>query len=215
MESTGPWLLLSPHRVLHYVTDAEALKQLASDECIDVRHYRRLVGVMEDVWKSAQGVARARNVKVRFGWQMVIEVQWLAREGSTDDPVYVGGDLSFFMTNVAMARQDMFFFKEDRLRMFLAGQLFNSGNKVTTYTTKGKGAPRWKLVDAPANALELIPHVPLPSIFAPPSAVRGALLQAPRGAATTQATAAAAADPEIIAPAALRLAAPLQVRSQS
>ena len=215
MVSTGPWCLLSPRRVLHYVTDLKALKELAFDEGIDDQHFQRLVGVMEDV-RVTHGAVRAKHVKVRFGWQLLSQVQWLKREDSPDDAVFVGGDLSFFMTNVAMARQDMFFFKQERLRMFLDGQLFNSGNKVTIYTTKGKTAPRWRLVDAPANALELIPHVPLPSPFAPPAEGIGAQLQTPLRAATTaHADAAAAADGDILAPAALGPTAPTQVRSQS
>ena len=62
----------------------------------------------------------------------------------------------------------MYFFKADRLRMFITGNLFNSGKKVEVHTTKGKNAPKWLVVDRPTDAFHHVVHVEPPSRFAIP-----------------------------------------------
>ena len=70
--------------------------------------------------------------------------------------------MDFFVKSIASQRTDMEYFTASRLKLFRAGQLFNSGKRVELYAGRGKAAAArgWLLAkDAPEDALMRIPRV--------------------------------------------------------
>ena len=145
-----PWALYSPTRVLYYIRDETYLERLSEDEGIRLDHLQQLVGIKP----SAVGAARytGKCPRHRAKWQLVDHsVRWLQRvdkRADQDELIPVGEDEHFFCEQVASLRDDMAFFKPERLALFVKGdksQLFNSGKRVDIYTCKqkGGGAPEW------------------------------------------------------------------------
>ena len=149
---------------------------------------------------------------------LLSKVHWLQRD-DTKELVPVGGDVDFFVDSIASRRPDMQHFKANRLKLFLARQLFNSGKRVELYAGRGREAAArgWRLAkDAPVDAHLRIPRVLDGSPFAFPSCaasverdlseslepcgVDGPLRHAPQAAqvACGDGSAAAARDPQVM-----------------
>ena len=136
-----------------------------------LEHLQQLVGEKQATFTKGGGELKRSTVKARSSWVLLSTLRWLQRV-DTKELVPVGGDVSFFVESIASLRDDMSHFKAGRLTLFLAGQLFNSGNRVEIYAGRGKAAAAcgWRLAtDAPADALARLPHLMEGSPFALPS----------------------------------------------
>ena len=212
-----PWLLVSPSLVVHYVADRAALQQLAEQSSVRLDHLLQLVGAEQSTFTTGGSGLKNSEVKARSRWVLLSKVHWLQRD-DTKELVPVGGDVDFFVDSIASRRPDMQHFKANRLKLFLARQLFNSGKRVELYAGRGREAAArgWRLAkDAPVDAHLRIPRVLDGSPFAFPSCaasverdlseslepcgVDGPLRHAPQAAqaACGDGSAAAARDPQV------------------
>ena len=167
----GPWILVSPTHVVHYVAGRDELQRLSELSDVKLEHLQQLVGEKQATFTKGGGELKRSTVKARSSWVLLSTLRWLQRV-DTKELVPVGGDVSFFVESIASLRDDMSHFKAGRLTLFLAGQLFNSGNRVEIYAGRGKAAAAcgWRLAtDAPADALARLPHLMEGSPFALPS----------------------------------------------
>ena len=167
----APWLLYSPAHVVHYVRDHNGLSQLAELSGVRLEHLEYLVGLRIKYERNATGETYAANVVQRKGWMLFSNASWIVREDDPNKTVCIGADLKFFVKSMALTREerDMAFFKPERLGLFLAKQLFNSGELVTVYKGRGK-VKGWKLTAPPEDPLSHVVVMQPPSAFALPSA---------------------------------------------
>ena len=165
-----PWVLVSPSLVVHHVADRTALQRLHELAGVRLDHLLQLVGEEQATFTTDDGERKTSAVKARSGWVLLSKVQWLQR-ADTEELVPVGGDVDFFVKKIASQRTDMEHFTASRLKLFLAGQLFNAGKRVELYAGRGKAAAArgWLLAkDPPEDALMRIPRVVDGSPFAFP-----------------------------------------------
>ena len=166
----APWILVSPYLVQYYVVDDVALRTLAMCRHVRPDHLEQLVGLKATTYGSHESGQKQSSAKKRGNWILLSDVKWIRRE-DTHELVPVGADIDFFVRGIASRRDDMAHFTAARLRLFLSGQLFNSGKCVDIYAARGKEARlrAWRVVDAPADASKRIQSVPAPSPFALPA----------------------------------------------
>jgi hypothetical protein len=158
--------------VLYYVADEDALHLFSEKEGLRIDHLHLIVGINSKEHGAARYIP-ASNCAQQRAFNLVDNLRWLVNL-RTKELVLVG-DVDFFCANVARYRDDMTFFKPDRLRKYVSGvqsQLFNSGKRVEVYTCRGRDAPEWKRVSPPPDALQRIiatgAYVKAPSPFTQP-----------------------------------------------
>ena len=169
-----PLRILSPSPVLHYVKDEDDLRLLAATVGPPLKELRLIVGLSVQKNKASEDGSAKESVVLRgerCKWQLFDKAEYLVRADNHEIVVCIGPDVEFFINNIARRREDMAFFKADRLKRFLTGTLFASSKKVTECAGKGK-THKWLLAEeVPASALALVAHVQPPSPFATPESL--------------------------------------------